>query len=405
MLVAAIIAALVAVPAIAGSLRPVEHSSGKPGDPGLQEAIGRVLNVRPGSTFTTPPHYVAGVRTTRGLVLLWTGTRAGGTQCTGIEAAFGDGDVHRLESKLAGRTIADNGIDCGGGSGPLGPDNAGLTHGLGLGSVHVEYGRVPARVHAVRVTFEDGRTQVAPADHGWVLVAFEQATRRPGHRPILEQALAARDHAIATKRLDPWEYGGTEPPLPPLDGPGSALVTTIATPSGPAELRLSAPGRGWQRQQCWGVIGRGHSTAVSCSYPAAFDPRVPPATTNNLLRSGPRVAGIVVATATRIDAAWLVRADHGVDPGRVVRLTLARSPQLLVVAATRRGADTLVGIVTTRDRRIVGALLLKGRPDLPSWAVTAPCFLAAPSAGAPPATPACRALMATAARKQGLVGP
>ena len=107
--------------------------------------------------------------------------------------------------------------------------------------------------------------------------------------------------------------------------------------------------------------------------------------------------------ATRIDAAWLVGADHGVDPGRVVRLTLARSPQVLVAAATRRGARALAGIVTTRDRRIVGAPLLKGRPNLPSWAATAPCFLAAPSAGAPPATPACRVLMATAARAEGLV--
>ena len=61
-------------------------------------------------------------------------------------------------SELAGRTIADNGITCGGGPEPHRPGNAGLTNGQGLGSVHVEYGQVPARVHAVRVTFEDGRT-------------------------------------------------------------------------------------------------------------------------------------------------------------------------------------------------------------------------------------------------------
>jgi len=35
--------------------------------------------------------------------------------------------------------------------------------------------------------------------------------------------------------------------------------------SGIAQLRLSAAGRGWQRQQCWGaVIGR-RSTPILCS--------------------------------------------------------------------------------------------------------------------------------------------
>ena len=265
--------------------------------------------------------------------------------------------------------------------------------------MHVEYGQVPARVHAVRVTFEDGRTQITAAVHGWVLVAFEQATRRPGHRPILEQALDARDHPIATKRLDPWDYGGTEPPLPALDGPGSTLLTTIGTPSGPAELRLSAPGRGWLRRQCWGVIARGRSTAVLCSYPAAFDPRVPPATTNNLFRYGPRFAGLVLAMATS-DRRGLARQSRPRSRSGSRRAVHARA---LAAGARRRrhasGARALVGIVTTRDRRIVGALLLKSRPDI----VTAPCFLAAPSAGAPPATPACRALMATAARAEGLV--
>jgi hypothetical protein len=107
------------------------------------------------------------VRTARGLVLLWVARRGDGTQCTGVEAAFGDADIVRV--KLAGRTIADNGITCGSRPGPVGPGNAGLTNGQGLGSVHVEYGQVPAIVRAVRVTFEDGLQQTATADRGWVI--------------------------------------------------------------------------------------------------------------------------------------------------------------------------------------------------------------------------------------------
>jgi hypothetical protein len=374
--------------------------SGTPVDPGVRASIGLVLHVRPG-TFTTPPHYVAGVRTTRGLVLLWAGTRADGTQCTGIEAAFGDADVERVKLELAGRTITDNGITCGSARSPLGAGNVGLSNGQGLGSVHVEYGLVPARMHALRLTFEDGHAQTVGVDHGWLLVAFERASRRLGHRPLLEQALDARGHPIASKRLNPWDYGGREPPPPPLSGPGSSLLTTIATWSGPAELRLSAPGRGWQRRQCWGVVAGGRSTPVLCGYPAAFDSQLPHATTNNLFRYGPRAHGLVIALASRIDAAWLVGADHSVRPGGIVRFVLARSPQVLVVGAARRGR-ALTGIVTSRDQRVVGALLLRGRPDLPAWADTGPCYLAAPSAGAPAATPACRALMATASRAEGL---
>jgi hypothetical protein len=252
------------------------------------------------------------------------------------------------------------------------------------------------------VTYEDGRRQSAVAEHGWVMVAFEPGTRVPGHRPISEQALDASDRAIATKRLDPWEYGGKEPPLPPLEGSGSTLLATIATPSGPAQLRLSAPGRGWERQQCWGVILAGRSTRTECGYPAAFDPREPPATTNNIFRDGPRVGGLYIATATRIDAAWLVSAGHGVRPGLIVRFTNARFPRVLIVALTRRGRRALTGIVTSRDGRVVGALLLASRPDLPARVTKAPCFLAEPSAGAPPATPACLALIATVRRAEGL---
>jgi hypothetical protein len=391
-LTAVVVAALVALPANA--------VSGKPADPGLREYIGRILHLRPGSSFETPPRYVAGVRTKRGLVLLWAARREDGTQCTGIEAAFGDPDVVRLE--LAGRTIADNGIACGGGPSAVGSGNAGLTNGQGLGSVHVEYGQVPSRVHAVRVTFEDGHTQTATAHHGWVIVAFEHGTRVPGHRPILEQALGAHDHPIATERLDPWDYGGTEPPLPPLDGPGSTLLTTIPAPSGLARLRLSAPGRGWQRRQCWGLILGRRSTPVLCSYPAAFDPRAPAPSANNLFLYGPHLPGIVIAMATRIDEAWLVAADHSVRPGRIVRLTLAHQPQIVIIAAEQRGRRALAGIVTTRHERIVGALLMASGHALAPGAATAPCFLAAPSAGAVQTTPGCRALMATARRATGL---
>lgn len=364
-LAAVAVAALVAVPAIA--------SSGTPPDPGLRDYIGRVLRTRPGSSLATAPRYVAGVRTARGLVLLWAARRNDGTRCTGIEAAFGDPDVVRLE--LAGRTIADNGITCGGGrESPVGPGNAGLTDGQGLGSVHVEYGQVPARIHAVRVTFEDGRIQTATANHGWVIVAFERGTRLPGRRPILEQALDAHDGPLATKRLDPWDYGGTEPPLPPLDGPGSTLLTTVRTPSGPAQLRLSAPGRGWQRQQCWGLLLDRRSTPVLCGYPAAFDSHAPPPSTNNLLVYGTRVPGIVVAMARRIDEAWLVAADRSVRPGRIVRLTIAHQPQIVIVAARRRGRRALTGMVTSRDGRIVGALLVAGGQALSPGVATAPAF-------------------------------
>ena len=343
-----------------------------------------------------PPRYVAGVRTARGVVLLWAARRQDGTQCTGIEAAFGDADVVRL--KLARRTIAGNGITCGSGPSPIDSGNVGLTNGQGQGSVHVEYGQVPARVQALRVTFEDGHSQAVIPEHGWVVVAFEQGSRRPGHRPILEQALDARDHLLATKRLNPWDYGGKEPPLPALDGPGSTLLATVPTPSGSAQLRLSAPGRAWQRQQCWGVILDRRSTPVFCSYPAALDPRVPRPPTNNLFLWGPSFPGLVIAIATRADHAWLVAADHSVRPGRILRLTLAGSPELVIAASARRGRQALAGIVTSRHGRIAGALLMASRRPT----TTAPCFLAAPSAGAPPATAACRALMATARRATGL---
>jgi hypothetical protein len=395
--IAAVVAAVLAVPAGAVSHRFAERGSATTVDPGLSEYIGRVLRVRAGSSFVTPPRYVDGVRTAAGLVLLWAGRRGDGTRCTGVESASGDPDVVRM--KLAGRTIADNGIGCGGGATPLGAGNVGLTQGQGLGGVRVEYGQVPPRVHAVRVSFEDGNIQRAVPQHGWVIVAFESEARRPGHRPILEQALDAHNRPIATKRLNPWEYGGTEPPLPPLDGPGSILLTTVRTASGIAQLRLSAPGRAWQRQECWGAVIDRHSTPILCSYPASFDPATPPPATNNLFLYGPRVPGVVIAIATRADQAWLVSADS-VRRGRVVLLTLAHSRQIVVVAATGRGRSALTGIVTSRGGRIVGALLMASRKA--NATTTAPCFLAAPSAGAPAATPACRALLATAARRAGV---
>jgi hypothetical protein len=128
---------------------------------------------------------------------------------------------------------------------------------------------------------------------------------------------------------------------------------------------------------------------------------VPPATTNNLFRQGPRSPDFVIALATGIDAAWLVSADHSVRPARIVQFALARTPQVLVIGAARRGS-MLVGIITSRDQRIAGALLLRGRPDLAAFADIGPCFLAEPSAGAPPATPACRALITTARQAEGL---
>jgi hypothetical protein len=397
LLAAAVVAALVAVPAIALSRTLIDHFFGQPADAGLRDYIGRVLRVTSGASFATPPRYVAGVRTSRGLVLLWAARRDDGSQCSGLEAAFGDADIVRLE--LARRTIADNGFGCSGGQKPLGLHNAGLTTGQGLGGgLHVYYGQVPQRVQAVRITFEDGRTRTLTAGHGWVITAFERGTSRPGHRPILEQALDARAHPLASVRLDPWDYGGTPPPPPKLDGPGSTLVTTVATPSGPAQFRLSAPGRGWQREQCGGLMLGRRSLRLACTYPAALDPSTPPPLTNNLFVNGPRFPGLVIATATRIDQAWLVGADHGVRPGRIVRFSLAGLPHVVVVATELRGARALAGIVTSRDHRAVGALLVARPGRLPPNAAIAPCFLAAPSAGAPAATPACRALMATARR-------
>jgi len=58
---------------------------------------------------------------------------------------------------------------------------------------------------------------------------------------------------------------------------------------------------------------------------------------NNLFLYGPELPGMVVAIATRADQAWLVAADQRVTPGLVVRLTLARSRQTIIVAATRLG--------------------------------------------------------------------
>ncbi len=320
----AVLVALAAVPAIAVSRSLVELVFGKPVDSGLNEYIGLLLRSRPGASFSTPPRYVAGVRTARGLVLLWAARREDGTRCTGLEAAFGDPDIVRM--KLEDRTVADNGMTCGGGISRIDSSDAGLTTGQGLGSAHVFYGQVPARVHAVRVTFEDGRTRTLIPEHGWVIVAFERATERVGHRPLLEQALDARGNPLATVRLDPWEYGGKEPPPPPLDGPGSTLLLTVATTAATVQLRLSAPGRGWERQQCWGIVRDHRSTPVECGYPAGVDPRLPPPTTNNnLFLYGPSFGGIGfgfdIAIATRIDGAWLVAADGSVTPGSVARLS------------------------------------------------------------------------------------
>ena len=104
--------------------------------------------------------------------------------------------------------------------------------------------------------------------------------------------------------------------------------------------------------------------------------------------------------ATRIDHVWLVAADHSVRPGAVLRLTLAGWPQRVIAAPTGRGRHALAGIVTSREGRIVGAVLMASRR--PNITTTAPCFLAPPSAGASAATTACRALMATARRATGL---
>ena len=74
---------------------------------------------------------------------------------------------------------------------------------------------------------------------------------------------------------------------------------------------------------------------------------------------------------------------------------------------TRRGGGRgagrdsgITGMVTSRGGRVVGALLMANRQRNSTTA--APCFLAAPSAGAPAATPACRAVMAIAARRAGV---
>jgi hypothetical protein len=351
-----------------------------------------VLHARPGSSFATRPRYVAGVQTKRGLVLLWAARRKDGANCTGVQAAFGDPDVVRLE--LAGRAISDNGITCGPARVPLGSSNAGLTTGQGLGSVHVMYGQVPARVRAVRVTFEDGRTQTAPAARGWVMVAFEQDTRRPGHRPILEQALDADEHPLATERLNPWDFGGTPPPPPALDGPGSTLLATVPTPAGPATLRLSAAGSGWRRQQCWGLLLGRRSTPILCAYPGEHDPGVPPPATTNLFLYGPSVPGLVIAVATRIDSAWLVAADYSVRRARPLRFLLAGRPQIVIAAATRSGPRALAGIVTSREHRIAGALLMAARDSLPEGAATPPCFLT--DNGHAPTTGACQAIIAAA---------
>ena len=233
-----------------------------------------------------------------------------------------------------------------------------------------------------------------------MIVAFERGTRLPGRRPILEQALDAHDRPLATERLDPWDYGEPSPRCRRSTGRLDA-ADDVPTPSGPAQLRLSAPGRGWQRQQCWGLLLERRSTPVLCGYPAAFDSHAPPPSTNNLLLYGTRVPGIVVAIATRIDEAWLVAADRSVRPGRIVRLTIAHQPQIVIVAASRRGRRALTGMVTSRDGRIVGALLVAGGRAFPRCG-DSPCFLAAPSAGAPPMTARCRALMATARRATGL---
>ncbi len=400
-LAAVLAATLAAVPAIAVSRTLVDRWFGTPVTPGLRDYIGRVLRVRPGS-FATPPRYVGGVRTTRGLVMVWAGRRAGGTQCTGVQAAFGDADIDR-QLKLTGGTIADNGVLCSDTVSPVDSTNAGLTAGQGLGSVYVQYGQVPARVHAVRVTFEDGTTRTAAAFRGWVILALERGTRRPGHRPLLEQALDAHGRAIATQRLDPWDYGGSELPPPPLTGPGSRLLATVATLSGPVQLRLSAPGLGWQRRQCWGVMLHRRPTSILCGYPAGVDPSAPPPATNNLYLFGTTtpLPGVVIAMATRIDRAWLVAADNSISRGRVVRFTLAGQPQIVIAAPTLRGRRALTGIVTSRDGRIVGALLMASRADGVPWGATAPCFLAVPSAGAPPPTPACMALIASARRAAG----
>jgi hypothetical protein len=389
LLAAAVIAVLAAVPAIAISRTLVERLFGAPVDPGLRDYIGLVLHTPAGASFAVPPHYVAGVRTSQGTVLLWAARRADGAQCTGVETAFGDERV-----KLAGRTVADNGITCSDVSGPLGSANAGLAGGQAVGSLHVAYGRVPARVRTVRVTYEDGRTRTLTPERGWVIVAFERDAERPGHRPIREQALDAGGAPLATVALNPWDYGGREPPPPRLAGPGSTLLTAVRTPAGRAELRLSAPGRGWEQRQCWGVVLRRRSTPVVCAYPASPGPAA--ASVNNLFLDGPALPGLVVVLATGLDHAWLVSADRSVRAARITRFALTGKLQIVIVAPTGSAGRALAGVVTSRAHRITGALLMASRR--PGWTTTAPCFLAAPSAGAPAATPACRALMADARR-------
>ena len=354
MLVAVVVAAFGALPADA-----ISRTLGTAADPGLSGYIGQVVRVRPGSSFVTPPPYVDGVRTSGGLVLLWAGRRLDGTQCSGIAAAFDDPDIVRHRSWPAGRsptTALPAAVDRFR-SAPAMPGS----RTAGNGSLRVEYGQVPARVHVVRVTFEDGRTQ----------------------------------RAIS--------FSPPPPPPPPFFFfffLKKKQLAAVRTSSGIAQLRLSAPGRGWQRQQCWGAVIDGHSTPILCSYPASFAPGLPQPSTNNLFLYGPRLPGIAIAIATRADQAWLVAADHSVRSGRVVLLTLAGSRQMLVIAATGRGRNALTGIVTSRGGWIVGALLMAGREG--DSTTTAPCFLAAPSAGAPAASPACRALMAIATRRVGV---
>ena len=395
LLAAAVVATLVAVPAIALSRPFVERAFDGPADPAVRDYIGRVLGS--GTQFAEPPRYVGGARTSRGLVLVWAAGRGDdGGVCTGVEAAFGASDTIRMH--LAGRSVADDGIACSGAPGQLGPQNAGLQYGQGLGSVRVAYGQVPARVQAVRVTFENGRTRTALAEHGWVVLAFEGGTKQ-GRRPILVQALDDYGRTLATEHLDPWDYGGREPPAPPLDGPGSALLASVAAPGGRADLRLSVPGSGWQARQCFGLVADGRSTDAECAYPAAADARPPGAT--NLYLAAPLRRGVVIAVAARIDRAWLVTADGHVRKARTVRFRLAGTPRTVALALVGSGHRALAGVVTTRRGSIVGALLLASGRGQVSSAVTPPCFLI--DNGHAPTTPACVALM-SAVRRAGVLG-
>jgi hypothetical protein len=331
---AALIAVVAAIPVAAVAKDVVGDWLGKPVRPEIERGIGRLLDKPTRERFQHPPRYVAGVDTVDGPVLIWDGRTTEGRECAGIDAP----------DDLSGGPLG-----CGDAvaSGPLfGPYDAGLGNfGAGTRQTILRFGRAAPRVDAVRVSFEDGHSRVIRPQRGWIITVFSGQDRIVGHRPLQAEALDTRGRVLATQALNPWSFGGDEPPPPVLlADPRSRLLERVRIPgAAPVDIWLTAPGDGWRRQQCFGAVVDGFTRFERCGYPADAAPYVTWAGT--MLVPDRATAAIVFVAASR-DRAYAVTVGGDIRRVPLRQFVMAGRPAGIIVIPRGSGRNRITSILT-----------------------------------------------------------